>query len=140
MWQAQTEGPWLQPFSLPIVQISSFVAERQGPRGPDRICVASVNPDGAANHNFRKFLADLLSLAENGVLFSDCNATRLDASVSEDPSIVRFDVVKAKTQYDVAKPLRQFYQAEVLVPSPIAPDLILFPNRPLYFRQCPYSE
>lgn len=42
---------------------------------------------------------------------------------------------KPKTQYDVAKPLRQFYQAEVLVPSPIAPDLILFPNRPLYFRR-----
>ena len=36
-----------------------------------------------------------------GVLFSDCNATRLDAYVREDPSIVRFDVVKAKTQYDV---------------------------------------
>ena len=49
----------------------------------------------------------LEALAKNGVLFSDCNATRLDASVSEDPSIVRFDVVKAKTQYDVAKPLRQ---------------------------------
>ena len=74
----------------------------------------------------------LEALAKNGVLFSDCNATRLDASVSEDPSIVRFDLVKA-AQYDVVKPLRQFYQAEVLVPSPLAPDLILFPNRPYIF-------
>ena len=64
----------------------------------------------------------LEALAKNGVLFSDCNATRLDASVSEDP-IVRFDVVKAKTQYDVAKPLRQFYQAEV---GPFVPQTLLY--------------
>ena len=77
-------------------------------------------------------------------------------------SIVRFDVVKAKTQYDVVKPLRQFYQAEVLVPSPIARTLFYFQIGPYIFggggprkllslfllnqwprprpNQCPYSE
>ena len=75
------------------------------------------------------------ALHRSGVLFSDCNATRLGASIKEDPSFVRFDVVKAKTQFDVAEPLRQFYQAEALVPSPIPPDLIIFPDRPLSLRR-----
>jgi len=80
------------------------------------------------------------ALHRPGVLFSDCNATRLGASIKEDPSVVRFDVVKAKTQFDVAEPLRQFYQAEALVPSPIPPDLIIFPDRPLSLRRRRASE
>ena len=32
-----------------------------------------------------------------GVRFSDCNATRVDARHSKNPSIVRFDVVNKKT-------------------------------------------
>ncbi len=60
-----------------------------------------------------------------GVRFSDCNATRGDARQSTNPSIVRFDVVKSKKQADVCKDLQKFYQAEVLVPSPIPPHLII---------------
>ena len=64
-----------------------------------------------------------------GVRFADCNATRLDARQSTNPSIVRFDVAKKKSQFDVAPALQRFYQAEVLVPSPIPPHLIDFPSK-----------
>ena len=47
-----------------------------------------------------------------GVQFTDSNATPRH---STNPNIVRFDVVKAKTLYDVAPELRRFYQAEILV-------------------------
>ena len=63
-----------------------------------------------------------------GVLFSDCNATRSDAVCSNNPKIVHFDVVKAKSQFDVDPELKRFYQAEVLVLSPIPPHLIVFPE------------
>ena len=66
-----------------------------------------------------------------GVRFSDCNATRVDARHSSSPNIVHFDVVRAKRQGDVAKTLKRFYQAEVLVPSPIPPHLTVFPNKPV---------
>ena len=62
-----------------------------------------------------------------GVVFSDCNSARTDAVHSVSPKIVRFDLVKQKDQFVVAPELRKFYQAEVLVPSPIPPHLILFP-------------
>jgi hypothetical protein len=42
---------------------------------------------------------------------------------------VRFDVVKAKTAFDVAPDLRRFYQAEVLVPSPLPRHLIIIQAR-----------
>ena len=60
------------------------------------------------------------------VLFTDCNATRRGAKKSSSPEVVRFDVVKAKDQFAVPTELKHFYQAEVLVPSPIPPNLILF--------------
>ncbi len=63
--------------------------------------------------------------------FFDCNATRGDARQSSNPSIVHFDVVRAKKQEDVEKGLQKFYQAEVLVPSPIPPHLIDFPKKPV---------
>ena len=63
-----------------------------------------------------------------GVMFSDCNATRNEAVKSVNPDIVRFDIVKAKNQFQVSASLRHFYQAEVLVPSPIPPHLIVFPG------------
>ena len=63
-----------------------------------------------------------------GVCFFDCNATRQDARQSKNPNIVRFDVVKAKSDYAGVKPLQRFYQAEVLVLSPIPPHL----RRPKY--------
>ena len=63
-----------------------------------------------------------------GVLFFDCNATRRGATRSTTPDVVRFEVVKAKNQYAVDANLKHFYQAEVLVPSPIPPHLINFPD------------
>ena len=42
---------------------------------------------------------------------------------------MRFDVVRAKKQGDVEKDLQRFYQAGVLVPSPILPHLIMFPKK-----------
>ena len=60
-----------------------------------------------------------------GVLFSDCNATRKDAVISPRPEVVRFDVVKALNQFQVKQSLRHFYQAEVLVPSPLPPEFIV---------------
>ena len=68
-------------------------------------------------------------VSRNGVRFFDCNATRADARQSTNPSIVRFDVVRAKRKGDVEKDLERFYQAEVLVPSPILPHLIVFPKK-----------
>ena len=61
------------------------------------------------------------------MLFSDCNATRNDAVFKTNPSEVHFDVVKARNQYDVKPLLRKYFQAEVLVPSPVPPHLIIFP-------------
>jgi hypothetical protein len=65
-------------------------------------------------------------VSRSNVMFTDCNATRRDAKKSSSPEIVYFDVVKAKDQFAVPPELKHFYQAEVLVPSPIPPDLILF--------------
>jgi len=45
------------------------------------------------------------------------------------PKIIRFDVVQQKDQFAVAPELKKFYQAEVLVPSPIPPHLIEFPKQ-----------
>ena len=64
-------------------------------------------------------------VSRNGVLFSDCNATRKDAVISPRPEVVRFDVVKALNQFQVKQSLRHFYQAEVLVPSPLPPEFIV---------------
>ena len=63
-----------------------------------------------------------------GVLFFDCNATRHDAVQSTSPTVVHFDVVKAENQFAVAPEQMHFYQAEVLVPSPLPPHLIVFPE------------
>ena len=70
----------------------------------------------------------LEAVSRPGVMFSDCNATRHDAIISDRPSVVRFDVVKAKSCFAVPELLRHFYQAEVLVPSPLPPHLITFPR------------
>ena len=66
-------------------------------------------------------------------MFSDCNATRREAVKSVNPEVVRFDIVKAKNQFQVMPSLRHLYQAEVLVPSPIPPHLIVFPDSALRF-------
>src|SRR3954462_2690639 len=59
-----------------------------------------------------------------GVLFSDCNASRKDVQVSRSPQVVHFDVVKQPNQFGLSTGLRRFYQAEVLVPSPLPPSMI----------------
>lgn len=61
-----------------------------------------------------------------GVLFSDCNATRKGSIISTSPKIVRFDLV-TKSYFLVDESLKHFYQAEVLVPSPLPPHLITIP-------------
>ena len=61
----------------------------------------------------------LEAVSRPGVRFTDCNATRTDARHSSNPSIVHFDVVRARSMFDVALDLQKFYQAEVLVPSPL---------------------
>src|SRR6185312_6974656 len=63
-----------------------------------------------------------------GVLFSDCNALRKGAVISNRPEHINFDIVKMKNMFDVPTDLRHFYQAEVLIPSPLPPHLIIFPN------------
>jgi hypothetical protein len=60
-------------------------------------------------------------VSRKGVLFSDCNATRRGVVISTSPDVIRFDVVKSETQFDVPEDLARFYQAEVLVPSPVPP-------------------
>ena len=71
---------------------------------------------------------NLQVVSRPGVMFSDCNATRREAVKSVNPEVVRFDIVKAKNQFQVMPSLRHLYQAEVLVPSPIPPHLIVFPD------------
>ena len=70
----------------------------------------------------------LEAVLKPGVLFFDCNATRRDAVQSSSPNVVRFDVVKAVNQFRITAELRRFYQAEVLVPSPVPANLIVFPD------------
>src|SRR6185437_12803015 len=71
----------------------------------------------------------LEAVSRPDVLFFDRNATKSGAKQSVNPDIIRFDIVKAPSHFDVAERLRQFYQAEVLVPSPIPPELISFPAK-----------
>ena len=69
-----------------------------------------------------------------GVLFFDSNAVRVGAIQSTSPEIVHFDVVTAPSHYAVEEKMRAYYQAEVLVPSPVPPHLILFPGDQAYGR------
>ena len=71
---------------------------------------------------------DLDALYRKGITFSDCNAARRDASLSARPDQVHFEVIKAGSVFAVPSPLRKFYQAEILVPSPIPPEYIIFPK------------
>ena len=70
----------------------------------------------------------LEAVLKPGVLCLDCNAKRGDAVQSSSPNVVRFDVVKAVNQFRITAELRRFYQAEVLVPSPVPVNLIVFPD------------
>src|SRR5689334_22996662 len=68
----------------------------------------------------------LEAVSRPGVMFSNCNATRKDAILSDRPEVVRFDIVKAKSSFEVPELLRQ---AEILIPSPLPPHLISFPTQ-----------
>ena len=70
----------------------------------------------------------LEAVSRPGVMFSNCNATRKDAILSDRPEVVRFDIVKAKSSFEVPE-LRHNYQAEILIPSPLPPHLISFPTQ-----------
>ena len=63
----------------------------------------------------------LEAVSRPDVLFFDCNATRRGANRSPSAEVVHFEVVKAKSQFAVAPELKQYYQAEVLVPSSVRP-------------------
>ena len=63
-----------------------------------------------------------------GVLFSDCNAVRRGAIISQRLDHIHFDIVKAGSAFAIPPALRHFYQAEVLIPSPLPPHLIIFPD------------
>jgi hypothetical protein len=72
---------------------------------------------------------DLDALLRPGILFCDVNATKRGASLADRPNHVRFDVVKAQSVFAVPTAVRDFYQAEVLIPSPLPPELITFPKK-----------
>jgi hypothetical protein len=63
-----------------------------------------------------------------GVLFCEINAASTAAKVSEDPTVIHFETVKADSQRGVAKSEQRFYQGEVLVPDLIPPHLIKIPK------------
>lgn len=67
-------------------------------------------------------------VSQPGTMFCDCNATRTGAVTSPNATVVKFEVVKAPNQFAVQVALRHHYQAEVLIPSRVSPDLILFPE------------
>jgi hypothetical protein len=69
------------------------------------------------------------ALLRPGILFCDVNATKRGASLADRPNHVRFDVVKAQSVFAVPTAVRDFYQAEVLIPSPLPPELITFPKK-----------
>ena len=70
---------------------------------------------------------DLDVVLQPGTLYSDINAASSRAIVSGDPSVIRFDVVSCSSLFEVPFGLRPFFQAEVLVPSLVAPSFIHFP-------------
>ena len=67
-------------------------------------------------------------LLRPGILFSDVNATKSGAVLTNRPNHVRFDAVKVQSAFDLPLALRKYYQAEVLIPSPVPPEFITFPK------------
>ena len=116
-------------------QASRNLDERKGLNNFVRLSLNDKNPmqyvaiKEKRVQNLIMLQVNLQVVSRPGVLFSDCNATRVDAVRSMSPKIIRFDVVQQKDQFAVAPELKKFYQAEVLVPSPIPPHLIEFPKQ-----------
>ena len=71
------------------------------------------------------------ALFRPGAKFSDCNATRRDASIADTPTQVCLALTTQQSAFDVPTHLRKFYQAEVLVPSPVPAEFIIFPKTDL---------
>jgi hypothetical protein len=71
---------------------------------------------------------DLDVVLQSGTLYSDSNAASASAIISGNPSVVRFDIVLCESLFEVPSGLRSFYQAEVLIPSQVAPTFIHFPS------------
>jgi hypothetical protein len=127
-------------------QVSRNLDEHKGLNNFVRLSLNDKNPMQYVALK-EKRVANLVMLKVNlqvvsrpGVLFSDCNATRTDAVRSSNPKVIRYDIVQQKDQFAVAPELKKFYQAEVLVPSPIPPHLIVFPQEALPASTVPQGK
>ena len=124
-------------YSLPSMnsdEISRKIDAKSGLKDYVRLSFCSNNPmmhaakKAGRVHDPVVLRIKLEAVSRPGVLFSDCNAIRHDANISEQPEVVRFEIVKTKSVFLVPELLRHFYQAEVLIPSPVPPHLISFPS------------
>jgi hypothetical protein len=70
----------------------------------------------------------LEAVSRRGVLFCEINAASTAAKVSEDPSVIHFEAVKASSLRELAASEQRFFQGEVLVPDWIPPHLIKIPK------------
>jgi len=115
-------------------ELSRKLDERAGLQNYVRLSFCSKNPMMYTCTNQARISQPVMLriklevVSRPGVLFSDCNATRQDAIISGFPDVVRYEVVPAKNMFAVPELLRKYYQAEVLVPSPVPPHLLSFPR------------
>ena len=73
---------------------------------------------------------NVCALLAPGTRFSDRNAAAHSALISENPSVVRFDIALRTNPSGVPVADRPFFQAEVLIPSKISPFFITVPLPP----------
>ena len=71
---------------------------------------------------------DIEAVSLPGSLFSDRNANSSQASTSSTPDLIRWNVVKCKSQFDVDVEEKPFYQAEVLIKTALPEMFIHFPS------------
>ena len=69
-----------------------------------------------------------------GTRFSDRNAASSSAVISEDPQVIRFDVIFKPNQFAVPALDRPFFQAEILIPSTVPTSFILTPFQARYLN------
>ena len=122
------------PSKMNSDELSRKLDERAGLQNYVRLSFCSKNPMMYTCTNQARISQPVMLriklevVSRPGVLFSDCNATRQDAIISGFPDVVRYEVVQAKNMFAVPELLRKYYQAEVLVPSPVPPHLLSFPR------------
>ena len=63
-----------------------------------------------------------------GVLFCAINAASTAAKASDDPTVIHFETVRARSQRSLRESERRYFQGEVLVPAWIPPHLIKIPK------------